>query len=68
MEKVVYFQRRAYSLRLLAPPLPQLPFNVIGLEEGSKLEEGFTEKEIWAAIYDLNGDKAPSPDGFPIAF
>ena len=27
-------------------PLPQLPFNVIGPEEASKLEEAFTEKEI----------------------
>ena len=50
------------------PPLPQLPFNVIGLEEVSKLEEVFTEKEIWVAIFELNGDKAPGHDGFPIAF
>ena len=50
------------------PPLPQLPFNVIGPKEVSKLEEAFTEKEIWAAISELNEDKAPSPDGFPIAF
>ena len=28
----------------------------------------FTEEEILAAVSGLNGDKAPSPDGFPIAF
>ena len=28
------------------PPLLGLPFNVIGLEEASKLEEDFSEKEI----------------------
>ena len=41
---------------------------MIGLEEASKLEEVFTEKEIWATISELNGNKAPGPDGFPIAF
>ena len=41
---------------------------MIGPEEVSKLEEAFTEKEIWAAISELNGDKAPGLDGFPIAF
>ena len=40
-----------------APPLLLgLPFNVIGLEEASKLEEVFMEKEIWVAISELNGD------------
>ena len=32
------------------------------------LEEVFTEEEIWTAISGLNGDKAPGPDGFPLAF
>ena len=49
-------------------PTPGLPFNVIGLEEASKLEEVFTEKEIWTTISELNRDKAPGPDDFPIAF
>ena len=48
-------------------PLPGLPFNVIDSEEASKLEEVFSEKEIWAAISELDGDKALSLDGFPIA-
>ena len=50
------------------PPLPRLPFKVIGPENASKLEEAFSEKEIWATISKVNGDKALSPDGFPIAF
>ena len=37
-------------------------------ENASKLEEAFSEKELWAAISELNGEKAPGPDGFPIAF
>ena len=41
---------------------------MIGPEEASKLEEVFMEKETWVAISELNGDKAPSSNGFPIAF
>ena len=50
------------------PPLPDLPFNVIGDEQVAKLEEMFTEEEILAAISGLSRDKAPGPDGFPLAF
>ena len=50
------------------PSLPDLSFNEIGLEAASKLEEVFSEEEIWTAISGLNGDKAPGPDGFPLAF
>ena len=28
----------------------------------------FTEKEILAVVLGLNRDKAPGPDGFPLAF
>ena len=62
------FQNMFYALDCWRPPLPGLSFNVIRPEEPSKLEEVFTEKEIWAAISKLNGDKAPGPNGFPIAF
>ena len=50
------------------PFLPDLSFNEIGIEDASKLEEVFSEEEIWTAISGLNGDKAPGPDGFPMAF
>ena len=50
------------------PSLPDLSFNEIGIEDASKLEEVFSEEEIWTAISGLNGDKAPGPDGFPMAF
>ena len=32
------------------------------------MEETFSDDEIWTAICGLNNDKAPGPDGFPIAF
>ena len=41
---------------------------MIGEDQATKLEEMFTEEEILAAISGLNGDKAPDPDGFPLAF
>ena len=50
------------------PPLPDLALNEIGHEEAAKLEEMFSEEEIWAAVSGLNSEKAPGPDGFPIAF
>ena len=49
-------------------PFPNLPFNSIGVEQAAKLEEMFTEEEIRAAVFGLNGDKAPSPDDFSLAF
>ena len=51
-----------------SPPIPDFRFNMIGVDEVSKLEEMFTEEEILAAILGLSGDKAPCPDGFPLAF
>ena len=47
------------------PPFPNLPFNLIGKEQVAKLEEMFIEEEILAAVFGLNGDKAPCPYGSP---
>ena len=32
------------------------------------LELPFSESEVHAALMDMNGDKAPGPDGFTLAF
>ena len=50
------------------PALLGIAFNEIGSEEATKLEEAFTEEEIWTSISGLNGDKALGPNGFPLAF
>ena len=45
-----------------------LDFSRLEVSAASKLEEPFTEAEIHAALLNLNGDKAPGPDGFTAAF
>ena len=51
-----------------SPSLPDLNLNWIRFEEAASLEETFSKNEIWTAISGLNSDKAPGPDGFPLAF
>ena len=43
-------------------------FDRIGSEEATRLEEMFSMEEVYLALSELNGDKAPGPNGFPIAF
>ena len=50
------------------PSFLDLAINEIGNEEAARLEEIFSEEEIWAALSGLNSEKAPGPDGFPLAF
>ena len=50
------------------PSMEGLDFNRIGDEDAARLEEVFSEEEVLKALSDLNGDKAPGPDGFPLRF
>ncbi|RVW87760.1 Transposon TX1 uncharacterized 149 kDa protein [Vitis vinifera] len=50
------------------PSMSSLEFDSIGREEAARLEEMFSVEEVYLALSELNGDKAPGPDGFPIAF
>ena len=64
---------RAFQCLLSAPtnwclPFPEIYVNSIGEDHCAKLKEMFTEEEILAAVSGLNDDKAPGPDGFPLAF
>ena len=45
-----------------------LHFKCLSANEAETLEVQFTEEEIYAALMGMNGDKAPGPDGFTIAF
>ena len=62
------FQKLLFPPNSWCPPLPDLPFNVIGDVQVAKLEEMFAEEEILAVISGLSRDKAPGLDGFPLAF
>ena len=50
------------------PSMSSMLFDRIGSEEATRLEEMFSMEEVYLALSELNGDKAPGPDGFPIAF
>ena len=50
------------------PSISSLEFDRIGREEAARLEEMFSLEDVYLALSELNGDKAPGPDGFPIAF
>ena len=41
---------------------------MLGEERTRSLEESFSEEEVFEALSSLSGDKAPSPDGFTMAF
>ena len=45
-----------------------LEFDQIGESERGWLERRFEKDEILSVVRDMEGDKAPSPDGFSIAF
>ena len=45
-----------------------LNFKEIGRDVAAKLEDPFIVEEVFTALSDLNGDKAPGLDGFSIAF
>ena len=40
----------------------------LNCNEAEVLELPFTEEEIHSALMEMNGDKAPGPDGFTMAF
>ncbi|RVW79590.1 Transposon TX1 uncharacterized 149 kDa protein [Vitis vinifera] len=46
----------------------RLQFDQISQQEAENLERPFTEDEIHVALMEMNGDKAPSPDGFTMDF
>lgn len=45
-----------------------MSFEVLHDQEARKLEKPFLEEEVFAALLELNGDKAPGLDGFSMAF
>ena len=50
------------------PAFPNISLEDLGIEDAGSLEVRFSKEEVSTAIAGLNGEKAPGPDGFPIAF
>jgi hypothetical protein len=50
------------------PLLEGLDFSTIFADEAIWLERPFDEEEVRGVVEGFNGDKAPGPDGFPMAF
>ena len=46
----------------------RLQLDQISQQEVENLESLFTENEVHTALMEMNGDKAPGPDGFTMAF
>ena len=50
------------------PLLDDVEFSCISKEDALWLNRPFDEEEVFGVIRDFKGDKAPSPDGFSMAF
>jgi hypothetical protein len=50
------------------PRLDDLEFDSLSAGEASSLEAPFLEKEVKDVIFGMDGNKAPGPDGFSMAF
>ena len=50
------------------PVLNDVEFSSISVEDASWLDRPFEEEEVFGVINNFNGDKAPGPDGFSMAF
>jgi len=50
------------------PRVDGISFSSIDADECLWLERGFEEQEVWEVVREMNGDKAPGPDGFSMVF
>ena len=48
--------------------LNMLDFSILSPDEARNLEMPFKEGEVFIALNEMEGDQAPSSDGFNIAF
>ena len=50
------------------PSISGLPFSSLDSVQARLLEDAFSVEEVQTAVFGLNGDKAPGPGGFTLAF
>jgi hypothetical protein len=63
-----YFKSMFAESMSWRPKLDDLEFESLSEDEAASLEAPFLEKEVKDVIFGMDGDKAPSPDGFSLAF
>jgi hypothetical protein len=64
-DHVVNFYKQLYCEEYQwRPKMNEQPFNSIDVEEKQWMEREFKEGEVWEVVRNLEGDKAPGPDGF----
>jgi hypothetical protein len=63
-----YFENMFAESMSWRPKLDDLEFESLSEGEAASLEAPFLEKEVKDVIYGMDGNKAPGPDGFSMAF
>ncbi|KAE8687812.1 Beta-adaptin-like protein A [Hibiscus syriacus] len=63
-----YFKKAYNTINTLEVGEFELIFAKISVVQRDRLEEIFTEQEVWEAISSSASDKAPGPDGFTMGF
>jgi hypothetical protein len=67
-EHIVHYYNKLYFEQCFwRPRVDGLSFLFIDVDESIWLEREF-EEEVWDVVKVMNGDKAPSPDDFTMAF
>ena len=67
--KVVHFYQSLYTeLDTWRPSMDGLEFTSIEEDERLELERDFSKEEVVKVLQEMEGDKAPSPDGFTMVF
>ena len=67
--KVVHFYQSLYiESNTWRPSMDGLEFTSIGEDKRLELERDFSKEEVVNVLQDIEGDKAPGPDGFTMAF
>lgn len=68
-ENICDFYKKLYTqLCGYKPRLARVEFKRVEEEKAQSLERPFTREEVKNAVMDSDGDKAPGPDGFTLAF
>ena len=65
---VLFYQELFKETEVGHPTMDGLDFACIEEGEWLSLEKEFTKEEVTQVLREMEGDKAPSPDGFTIAF